>query len=198
MHFVALILVTWLGFSAHAELVTCSFTEPFITMKVDATAKSVTVHEGVEDRTDVYPIVESTTENGVTKVTFGIEEELTVLEYYRDPKGGSDGMSDFLFPMTGKTRTGDTHELVGGCATPSEPAVNPYEAPVPGCYEVLNGQFEDGASYYSAIHSKIIQPLKTQWKADGLAEFLSSALVTRGYLELTFDVCRSLDDSLKN
>ncbi len=184
--------------SAQAEAVRCSFTEPFIQVTVDAAAKTVTYLDAIENKTTVHAILENTQQDGVTRIVWGPgEEENTVLEFHRDPSGGSDGMSDFLFPYTGEMWTGDTDRLVGGCDTESEPAVNPYEAPFPGCYEVLVDIFEDGASLYSAIGQKIVGPLTADPKTKSLGLFLESALITKGYMGLSLDVCRSIDEAVK-
>ncbi len=190
--------VLTLGAAAQAETVKCSFTEPFIQITVDPAAKTVTHLDAIENKTTVHPILENTTADGRTRIVWGPgEEENSVIEYWRDPRGGSDGMSDFLFPYSAETWTGDVERLVGGCETDSEPAVNPYETAFPGCYEVLQETFEDGSSTYAAIGRKIIVPLKTDAKTRSLGLFLEDALIVKGYMNLSFDVCRSIDEAVK-
>jgi len=184
--------------AVQAEPVECSFTEPFITITADKAANTVTILDGFENLITVYPALSYTYSNDVWTVTWNDNQAgIRVLEFYNDAKGGSDGMSDFLFPMTGKTILSSGVELIGGCSTASQPAIDPYAAPFPGCYEVLGGVYEDGASYYQAVGEKIIDPLKADAKTLGLGTFLEQALVVQGYMELTLNVCKSIDEAVK-
>lgn len=199
IHSLLLTVTLVAGLGAQAEPVRCMFTEPFYEITVDAQAKTVTFLDAIENKTTVYPILLKTQDEGTTRVEWGAGAEARVLEYTRDPRGGSDGMSDFVFPYAAATWVAgpDSHLLVGGCDTPSEPAVNTSEAPFPGCYEALWDQYEDGASYYKGIGEKITGPLIADPKTKGLGLFLESALVVRGYMELSFDLCRSIDEAVK-
>lgn len=195
--FFTLLVASVLPFQAVAEVVTCSFTEPFLNVKYDPTAKTVQVHEAIEDSKTDYLVTKVVTHSSdSTEVLWNDwNGNAKSLKFTVDPKGGSDGMSDFIYPMVGELTTDDPdYKLIGGCSTPSNPAVNPYESPVPGCYEVLQTQFEDGASYYTAVGEKIIAPLKARAEYQSLAEFLSSALVGRGYMTVDLELCRTLDD----
>lgn len=195
--FFALFVAAVLPFQAVAEVVTCSFTEPFLNVKYDPTAKTVQVHEAIEDSSNTYVVSEVIAHSAESTEVLWTSMDGTQksLKFTVDPKGGSDGMSDFFFPMVGELSTDDpNYKLIGGCSTPSNPAVDPYESPVPGCYEVLQTQFEDGASYYTAIGEKIIAPLKARPEYKSLAEFLSTALVVRGYMNVDLELCRTLDD----
>lgn len=186
-----------LPFQAIAEVVTCSFTEPFLNVKYDPTSKTVQVHEAIEDIKNEYAVSKVINHSTDSTEVFWRDSNWNTksLKFTVDPKGGSDGMSDFFFPMVGELTTDDPdYKLIGGCSTPSNPAVNPYESPVPGCYEVLQTQFEDGASYYTAIGEKIIAPLQARPEYKSLAEFLSSALVVRGYMTVDLELCRTLDE----
>jgi hypothetical protein len=185
---------------AHAETVTCSFTEPFITVTYDPTQKSVSVHDAIENQVNVYPVKSVATDsNGMTDVTWNSASgDLRSLKYQMESRGGSDGMSNYVFPMTGKLSTeNSTYDLIGGCDTPSEPAVDPETSPIPGCYEMLQTEYEDGASYYTAIGEKIVNPLQAKPENKVLGDFLSSALVVRGYMSVDFQLCRTIDDAVK-
>lgn len=186
-----------LPFQAIAEVVTCSFTEPFLNVKYDPTSTTVQVHEAIEDTKNEYAVSKVINHSTDSTEVFWRDSNWNTksLKFTVDPKGGSDGMSDFFFPMVGELTTDDPdYKLIGGCSTPSNPAVNPYESPVTGCYEVLQTQFEDGASYYTAIGEKIIAPLQARPEYKSLAEFLSSALVVRGYMTVDLELCRTLDE----
>ncbi len=192
--FTVAILGTFLiGSAAHAEVVKCYFTEPFISIDIDPAAETVAYTDNIENKTTIHN-AELTYTDGVWSAAWGAGQNEKV-EYYNDPKGGSDGMSDFLYPMTGKTYI--NHELIGGCSTDSQPAIDPYSAPFPGCYEVLTGVFEDGASYYAAVGQKIITPLKADAKTEALGKFLESALIVYGYMDLTLNTCQSIDEAVK-
>lgn len=199
MKLVSLIaLTTLMAASAQAEVVTCAFTEPFLTMKYDPSQKTVSVHEGIENVTNTYKVKDVDYDpSGTMTVRWGSEEELSSLSFQEDVLGGSDGMSELFFPMTGEYRVGDTHSLIGGCETPSTPALDPSKSPVPGCYEVLRAEFEDGASYYKAISEKIIQPLRAIPSATALADFLQSMLINRGNMDVNLELCRTLDEVVK-
>lgn len=201
MRLLSLVAITALTAGvAHAETVTCSFTEPFLNVTYDPAQKTVSVHEAIENNTEVYNVQSVISgADGSTEVTYTNKSgTVRSLNYALDPRGGSDGMSDYIFPMTGRLGTkGSTHMLVGGCETASNPSINPEESPLPGCYEVLQGQYEDGASYYTAIGEKIVDPLLAKPENKVLGDFLSSALVVRGYLNLDFQLCRTIDDSAK-
>jgi uncharacterized membrane protein len=184
--------------ASYAETMNCVFTEPFIAVSIDSAAKTVTYVDQIEQKSAVYPILSESTTAGVTRVVWGPgEEENSVLEYSLDPRGGSDGMSERLYPYTGKTWTGDTPALVGGCSTKSNPPIDPELSPFPGCYEVLTGEFEDGSSYYKAIGRKIIRPLSRKAKTRGLAKFLEIGLITRGDMALTLNVCQTIDAAVR-
>jgi hypothetical protein len=183
---------------AQAEVVTCAFTEPFITVSYDPSAQMVQLHDGFENTTINHKVVQvRNNPDQSTEVLWGEQEELTTLKFFADSKGGSDGMSETIFPMTGELHTGDTPALIGGCETPSNPAVDVTKSPVPGCYEVLQGEFEDGASYYTAIGKKIIAPLRAHASTKVLADFLSLALVGKGNMSVDFELCRTLDEVVK-
>lgn len=201
MRLLSLVAVTALTASvAHAETVSCAFTEPFLTVIYDPAQKTVSVHEAIENNTEVYNVQSVISgADGSTEVTYTNKSgTVRSLKYVIDAQGGSDGMSNFIFPMTGTLGTkGSAHTLVGGCETPSNPSIDPEDSPLPGCYEVLQGQYEDGASYYKAIGEKIVNPLLAKPANKVLGDFLSSALVVRGYLNLDFQLCRTIDDSVK-
>lgn len=190
---IALALLSTFTIAAQAEVVSCSFTEPFINVDIDPTAKTVTYLDAIENKTTVYPATITYTDD-VWTATWGLGQSEKV-EYYTAPKGGSDGMSDFLYPMEGKMTL--THDLWGGCETASQPKIDPYSAPFPGCYEVLTGVFEDGASYYKAVGEKITEPLKANQKTKALGVFLEQALVIEGSMELKLNTCRYIDEAVK-
>lgn len=199
IHALALTVGLTTGLGAQAEPVRCSFTEPFYEITIDGLANTVTFLDAIENKTTVYPITLKIQDEGTTRVEWGSGAEARVLEYTPEARGGSDGMSDFIYPYAAATWTAgpDTHLLVGGCDTASNPAVNSSEAPFPACYEVLWGEYEDGASYYKAIGEKIAGPLIASEKTKSLGLFLESALVVRGTMDLSFDLCRSIDEAVK-
>lgn len=105
--------------AAQAEPIHCSFTEPFISVEVDA-AKNVVV-ERTPDTIRLLKIRELSQKDGTTKVVFG--DEKSEVTYVRDNQG-SDGMSDFRYPYSSELRRADIPGvLFGGCYTASEPPV---------------------------------------------------------------------------
>jgi len=66
-------------------------------------------------------------------------------------------------------------------------------AAVAGCFELLQTEFEDGASYYEFIGTRIISPLQEDPKYSALAKFLDSALVIEGYMTINEDLCKSIE-----
>lgn len=187
--------------AAHAETVTCSFTEPFITVTYDPTQKNVSVRDAIENQVNVYPVKSVATDsNGVTDVTWNSASgDLKSLKYQMESRGGSDGMSDYIFPMSGELSTSTPdHVLSGGCETPSNLAIDPYASPIPGCWQVLTSEFEDGASYYKALDEKIIQPLQSTPENKVLGDFLNVGLVTRGSMSVNFELCRTIEESMKH
>ncbi|RZA09814.1 MAG: hypothetical protein EOP11_00475 [Proteobacteria bacterium] len=119
MKFFALALLS-LGFTApaHAEKITCTFTEPFISTVID-TQKN-TVSETWE-RTQSFRVLKKSEKRGAITLSYGrIGGERHVITYKRDWKG-SDGMSDLVYPFSA---TRDKN-LFGGCQTEKEKALNP-------------------------------------------------------------------------
>lgn len=199
MKFFSLVALTaFMAAQAHAEIVTCTFTEPFLTVKYDPSQKTVSVHEGIEDVTDTYKVTEAVADiDGLTTITWGSKDKASLLRFYTDVMGGSDGMSDLFFPMTGEMNIGETLSLTGGCETALNPSVDPHSSQVPGCYEILRSEFEDAASYYKAVSEKIIQPLLALPSAQALANFLRITLIDRGDQDVDLALCRTVDEALK-
>lgn len=184
--------------NATAETVKCDFTEPFISITADPVTKKVVYKSDYDSSITEYTALEYKLTGNVWRVVFGAaQDENMVLEYYDDNMGGSNGMSDLIYPMTAKTWVGDTRPLIGGCSSASRPAINPDNMAFPGCYYVLSGEYEDGASYYQAIGDMILDPLRANTKTEALAKFLESALVVEGYMQVDLNLCHSIDQAVK-
>lgn len=105
------------GASAHAEKITCTFTEPFITTVIDAGKNSVTE---TWEKKNAYRLVKKSEKRGEVTITYSRGKEIHTLSYKRDWKG-SDGMSDLVYPFSAIR----DKNLYGGCQTEKEKALNP-------------------------------------------------------------------------
>jgi uncharacterized membrane protein len=103
---------------AHAEKITCTFTEPFITTVIDTAKNTVTETWEKKQR---FRVLKKAEKRGLVTLTYGrAGGERHVISYKRDWKG-SDGMSDLVYPFSA-TRD---KKLFGGCQTEKEKALNP-------------------------------------------------------------------------
>lgn len=105
--------------AAQAETITCTFTEPFITIIVNERTKMVA--EQNFGRTTRRVRAARLTKNGRrTVVIYGRSRQgPTTLIYRRDGRG-SDGMSEARYPYSGETFTGPGRHLYGGCESTRE------------------------------------------------------------------------------
>lgn len=78
-------------------------------------------------------------------------------------------------------------------ATGWSKSANSQHPAAAGCFEVLAGEFEDGASYYMAVGEKILEPLYHNPDNVALGRFLEDALVVAGHMGLTEEICESLN-----
>ncbi len=102
--------------SAFAETFNCSFTEPFMSIKIDTTTKKVSVTTP-EESNKTFRIRRMQKVGDTTEVVFGAgQEEFTMLRMKLDFKG-SDGMSDFKFAYSSEIQTGDVRPQQGGCSS---------------------------------------------------------------------------------
>ncbi len=113
--------------SAQAEVITCNFTEPFITMNVNEEAKTIEVIDNSMDETHFYQMNEFGTEkDGRTRVGYGEGIDASVLIYVKDGKG-TDGMSDMIYPYSAESWASHSDVLYGACYTASNPPREPEE-----------------------------------------------------------------------
>lgn len=109
--------------SSYAEVINCTFTEPFISFSYNTATETLVEKEAVMDQTKV-----------LKKVSFQIKYAGTFL--LKDKAGkllaelklnnqGSDGMSDAVYPYDAKymSTMGTSHPLFGGCTSSLKPMV---------------------------------------------------------------------------
>ncbi|MGE4131876.1 MAG: hypothetical protein AB7F86_09560 [Bdellovibrionales bacterium] len=196
----ALLMTLVLANSAYAyEKLTCAFTEPFLTVTFDRDANKVEVHDAIENVIKTYTVTRfEFGEPSVVEWTYE-DGQPGSLKYKYAENGASDGMSDIIYRFEGSVDLGSDHrhEHIGGCSTDSYPSIFPDEAPFPGCYYVLQGSFEDGASFYKAVADQILTPLKAKPETVGLAKFLETGIVIDGQMDLSLNICRWIDAAVK-
>lgn len=101
--------------NAYSKDLTCTFTEPYLTVLIQESKKKVTITNNIENTTQVSQIDRITKLGKTTQVVFGSgEEELTGLTYKLDFKG-SNLRSEVIFPYSAEMQTGDTSPQLGGC-----------------------------------------------------------------------------------
>ncbi len=80
--------------TAKADVITCNFTEPFLSIQFDEATLAVVAKDPEGQQT--FKAMRVFVENGTTQVVYGdMPEENYVLSYIRDWRG-SDGMSDLI------------------------------------------------------------------------------------------------------
>lgn len=112
-------LLALTGTTAYAETVTCTFTEPFITVIVNERTGMVT--EQNFGRTTRRVLATRISKAGRrTKVVFGRSRNGATTLIYRKDGRGSDGMSEAVYPYSAERYTGRERHIFGGCENTRE------------------------------------------------------------------------------
>ena len=114
MKMLAFIPMFLVSAAAHADVIKCFFTEPFVNSTYD-TKKAKLVFKDSADRITIYP-------NATFEIKGPADFEIrakdgTVLQTLKLDNQGSDGMSDFVYPYSVKDDSGLTGSPsgYGGC-----------------------------------------------------------------------------------
>jgi uncharacterized membrane protein len=100
---------------AHAGVIACTFTEPFLTIRVDESTQEVTFRNETEKREFRFPAQQITKDGNYSLVVFGAGgNNAWNLEYDLDGQG-SDGMSDQVYPYSAVLTKGVSDLHHGGC-----------------------------------------------------------------------------------
>ena len=121
----------WAPDPAAAGVLTCNFTEPFLTLVFDTASGVVTQTSSDDEDPDIGKPVPRTIATGAHMVraddwqgypTLYVEAAGRRILEIRTSGQGSDGMSEFVYPFDGTYGA-----LVGGCETTKAPAYDLYE-----------------------------------------------------------------------
>jgi uncharacterized membrane protein len=110
----ALIVTCSFAINAHASKFECNFTEPFILLKVDTTARIVHVNDvNAEPQRSQAQIGSINETRRFITLSYGADKILMIDKSIK----GNDGMSDNVYDFVGSLRTvGDNNNvLFGGC-----------------------------------------------------------------------------------
>jgi uncharacterized membrane protein len=98
--------------TASADIIKCSFTEPFVNSQYSMTESSLT-YKGIEGKaTKIKNVSFQIKSAGVFEL---VAKDGTVLQTLTLNHAGSDGMSDLIYPYDAKDNTLNTNLGYGGC-----------------------------------------------------------------------------------
>ena len=106
--------------SAKADIISCSFTEPFITTEYSMTQSTLTIVSAGHDSADEKTIIKNVSFQIKSEGTFElVSKDGKVLQSLVLNHKGSDGMSDTIYPYDVKdfNYNNDSFPLFGGCSS---------------------------------------------------------------------------------
>lgn len=110
--------MTLISFSAQADIIKCSFTEPFITTEYSTTQSTLTIrHDGTDEKKVIKNVSFQIKAAGDFEL---VSKDGKILQKLFLNFKGSDGMSDNIYPydVQDYTWTGNNqHALYGGCSS---------------------------------------------------------------------------------